>query len=140
LVLDAARLAIDAIEALRSLHEDARWIHLDIKPANILLRRSGLSRPKVPSDGSAGGGNPVLLCDFEHARSIDLLMTKLQEQPAGTIQFRSVRQDLLAIGSQAVHPVPSWYPAPPSHLRLLRCTALSFGPALSTTNKPGQQV
>jgi serine/threonine protein kinase len=110
---DVARLATDAIEALRSLHEDARWIHLDIKPANILLRRSGLSRPKVPSDGSAGGGNPVLLCDFEHARSIDLLMTKLQEQPAGTIQFRSVRQDLLAIGSQAVHPVPSWYPAPP---------------------------
>jgi serine/threonine protein kinase len=125
---DVSRLAIDAIEALRSLHEEARWIHLDVKPANILLRWSGLSRPKVVSDGPSG--NPVLLCDFEHARSIDLLMTKLTEQPAGTIQFRSVRQDLLAIASKDVHPVPSWYPPLNSRMRAratfpVPCTALA---------------
>ena len=96
---DFACIAVCSIATLHQLHERAAWVHMDIKPANMLLR-------EMPS---ARGDNPVLLCDLEHARPIDVLLTKHMEQPAGTIQWRSIRQDRLALGDKAVHAVPSWF-------------------------------
>jgi serine/threonine protein kinase len=97
---DLLAIAHDALVAIAQLHVQANWLHLDIKPANLLLRRAS-------SGASARSLDRVVLCDFEHARPVDLLLTKEREAPAGTVLFRSARADGLAAGL-SVHPVPSW--------------------------------
>merc|ERR1712216_783413 len=92
-------IASSAVRTMQLLHEKAGWLHMDIKPGNMLLR----SMQTFPSE------NGVVLCDFEHARPIELLLTKNSEPPTGTIQWRSIRQDRVAVGDKAAHPVPSWY-------------------------------
>lgn len=118
-------IAHDALVAITQLHTQANWLHMDVKPANLLLRRAPAASAVGSSSGaSARGLNRVVLCDFEHARPIDLLRTKEREDPAGTVLFRSARADGLAAGLD-VHPVPSWYALHPSERSAARRTALS---------------
>ena len=93
-----SKIAKFAIGALQKLHQK-EWLHLDIKPANMLLRR--------PSRNTTE--NPVVLCDLEHARPMSVLQTKQKEEPGGTVAWRSIRQDRLALGDERVHEVPSWF-------------------------------